>query len=280
MSDAVATLPPSNIGTREFDWDSWAMGPTAKAAGAWQSEKGFTFLDLIDVLNPLHHIPIISSIYPAITGDKIGLAPRLMGGALFGGPLGLLLGGLSAVFEDITGRDTVGHVVAMIRDVAGGSSKFEQMAGVDTGPASDASESPETVAPPVSETIAPRVVPVEPRAVAAPGAMLDRFVFFGPTAAAEAGQPPMDRLQQPRVIRNFDAAQARRVEAAAARPTSMAPSAPRSAAPAQASSPPATQQPGQASPDAVAQAMVRALDKYDALARAKRSESRAVSISE
>ena len=34
-------------------------------------EAEFTFDDLIDVINPLQHLPIVSTIYRAITGDEI-----------------------------------------------------------------------------------------------------------------------------------------------------------------------------------------------------------------
>ena len=34
-------------------------------------KDGFTFLDFLDVINPLQHIPIISSVYRSITNDSI-----------------------------------------------------------------------------------------------------------------------------------------------------------------------------------------------------------------
>ncbi|GEM_PF-3510910 len=51
-------------------------------------EDGFSFDDLIDIVNPLQHIPIVSSIYRKISGDVIAPAMKIAGGALFGGPLG------------------------------------------------------------------------------------------------------------------------------------------------------------------------------------------------
>ena len=44
--------------------------------------------NLVDVVNPLQHIPVVSSIYRRMTGDQISGAAMIAGGALFGGPLG------------------------------------------------------------------------------------------------------------------------------------------------------------------------------------------------
>ena len=52
------------------------------------------------MINPLQHIPVVSSIYRAITGDEISPAARLAGGALFGGPIGLAGAYVSGVVED------------------------------------------------------------------------------------------------------------------------------------------------------------------------------------
>ena len=51
------------------------------------SNDGLTFGDIIDVINPLQHIPVVSTIYWELTGDKISPAARMAGGALFGGPI-------------------------------------------------------------------------------------------------------------------------------------------------------------------------------------------------
>lgn len=51
-------------------------------------KDGLTFADVLDMINPLHHIPLIGSIYRKLTGDTIDPAIRIAGGALFGGPIG------------------------------------------------------------------------------------------------------------------------------------------------------------------------------------------------
>ena len=62
-------------------------------------EDGFTFGDIIDIVNPLQHIPIISNIYRKITGDVIAPAMEIAGGALFGGPLGAAMSAVTTAFR-------------------------------------------------------------------------------------------------------------------------------------------------------------------------------------
>lgn len=68
-------------------------------------KDGFSFWDLIDIINPLQHIPIVSSIYREITGDKINGFARIAGGAVFGGFIGAAIGGANAIAAQETGSD-------------------------------------------------------------------------------------------------------------------------------------------------------------------------------
>lgn len=87
--------------------------PAARGVPAW-GEDGFTFGDLIDVVNPLQHIPFVSWAYRALTGDKIAPAAKVDGGTLFGGPLSLALSAVDATLLHQTGRDTGSTVVALL----------------------------------------------------------------------------------------------------------------------------------------------------------------------
>ncbi len=51
-------------------------------------KDGLSFRDLLDLVNPLQHIPGVSQLYRKLTGDEIKPAMALAGGALFGGPIG------------------------------------------------------------------------------------------------------------------------------------------------------------------------------------------------
>ena len=95
-------------------------GDAASGAGASKLWAGAepSFHDVLDALNPLHQIPIVSSLYENATGDTIGFLPRLVGGALFGGPLGFGAALASGLFEQATGK-TPGE--SLIAAFSGGS---------------------------------------------------------------------------------------------------------------------------------------------------------------
>ena len=79
-------------------------------------EDGFSFLDLIDVVNPLHHIPVVGPLYRDITGDVIDLLPQITGSTLFFGPIGAGLAAVDVVLKEITDSDTGDHILAMLRN--------------------------------------------------------------------------------------------------------------------------------------------------------------------
>lgn len=87
---------------------------TPTATGKAAQDDGLGFGDLVDALNPLQHLPGVSSIYRHVTGDDISLPARLAGGFLFGGPAGLLGSAAMAAFESITGDDPLGHVASLV----------------------------------------------------------------------------------------------------------------------------------------------------------------------
>ncbi len=81
-------------------------GPGFKPFG----DDGLTFADVIDIVNPLQHIPILSTFYRKLTGDTIDPAIRIAGGALFGGPLGALASTLAVAVNEV-GRVPVDEVI-------------------------------------------------------------------------------------------------------------------------------------------------------------------------
>ena len=90
--------------------------PTAKQSflsRLW-GEDGFSFSDILDTLNPLQHFPIVSTLYRAFTGDAIAPAPRVLGDALFGGPIGAATGAINAALKYLSGKDAGEHVLAML----------------------------------------------------------------------------------------------------------------------------------------------------------------------
>jgi len=89
-----------------------ATAPTG--AHAWE-EPEFSFADVLDIINPLQHIPILNRVYRAISGDTIGTAAKIAGGTLFGGPLGLVAALVDNAIEDATGKDVADQILAFLK---------------------------------------------------------------------------------------------------------------------------------------------------------------------
>ncbi|OYQ19800.1 hypothetical protein CHR90_06680 [Elstera cyanobacteriorum] len=96
------------------------------------TDDGLTFADLLDTINPLQHLPIIAPLYREITGDTISPAARIIGGGLFGGPLGLVASMVDAAIEDGTGRDIGGNLVAMVKGDPLGKDAMQNIAKAKT----------------------------------------------------------------------------------------------------------------------------------------------------
>jgi len=88
--------------------------PDNGGQGQFWSGDAPSFKDILDTINPLQHLPVISTLYQKLTGDVPSSGANIVGGGLIGGPLGLL----SAVFNEIvktqTGKDIGGNILAMI----------------------------------------------------------------------------------------------------------------------------------------------------------------------
>lgn len=98
-------------------------GETAKTAGTKQKSGFGGFLSflgaILDIINPLQHIPVISTIYRNITGDEISPMARVAGDALYGGPIGAAVGLANVAVEHKTGKDIGGNVMAMFNKKSG-----------------------------------------------------------------------------------------------------------------------------------------------------------------
>jgi hypothetical protein len=77
-------------------------------------EDGFSFGDILDTLNPLQHLPIVSTLYRAFTGDAIAPAPRVLGDALFGGPIGAATGVVNAALKYLSGKDVGEYMLTLL----------------------------------------------------------------------------------------------------------------------------------------------------------------------
>jgi hypothetical protein len=98
-----------------------AADPSFKTALSYQMQEPvktkddeFGFYDLLDMVNPLQHIPIISHLYRKLTGDEIKSAPMIIGGAIFGGPAGAAGGIANVIVREETGTDIAGNALGFL----------------------------------------------------------------------------------------------------------------------------------------------------------------------
>lgn len=96
-----------------------SRGETVKTASTSAAKDGngdsdITFDDFLDVINPLQHLPIVSTIYRALTHDTIKPLERIAGDTLYGGLWGFVSSVANVVFEKITGKDFGATALAML----------------------------------------------------------------------------------------------------------------------------------------------------------------------
>jgi hypothetical protein len=86
---------------------SAAPAPAARTGAA--NAHPFSFHDFLSAMNPLQYLPVVGTIYRAITGDVVSEPVReggsLLVSGLLGGPIGLITNIATTIVEKITGID-------------------------------------------------------------------------------------------------------------------------------------------------------------------------------
>lgn len=114
------------------------VSPGSSSGPSLWSQGGFSFKDLLDIVNPLQHIPVIGSVYRYLSGDEPSGGSRIVGDTLYGGPIGFGVSVVSSIFADPSGRDPGERVLAAVfgpsNDAGPGSSAVAaNQAGVSAG---------------------------------------------------------------------------------------------------------------------------------------------------
>jgi hypothetical protein len=139
---------------------------------AGTDDDGFSFDDFLDMVNPLQHLPVISTLYREMTGDEMEPAARIVGGAIYGGPIGAGISVAEAILEQATGDDLGGHVMSLLQSS-------------DTPPTMTAATTRENAGPPAQST---------PITADAPGALASAPL---PSLSAEAFNALLTSPEEP-----------------------------------------------------------------------------------
>jgi hypothetical protein len=113
----AADAPPAN-----------ALAYADQPGGANQPQE-FGFGDLLDIVNPLQHIPVVNEIYRHMTGDTIRPISNIVGGALYGGFAGAALSLGDTVVQYETGKNTADNMVALVTQGKGPSFRDHPTSG-------------------------------------------------------------------------------------------------------------------------------------------------------
>jgi hypothetical protein len=92
---------------------SEAVTVTATKTGGGDGESFFHHI--LDVVNPLQHLPVIGTIYRAITGEHIGPVEKIAGDALYGGLWGAVTSVADVAFEAVTGKSVEDTALAWLK---------------------------------------------------------------------------------------------------------------------------------------------------------------------
>jgi hypothetical protein len=173
MTLSTATAPSANADRVTTETPAADAGHHLKVFA--HGDDSPSFKDLIDIINPLQHIPIINTIYRELTGDEPGAVSRVAGGALYGGVIGLALASADTAFADTTGKDVGETIWAYLNgDEDGASGSGTQVAKDDKAP--QGSAAPQTA----TATASPSAQTATAQTPAAPGTEPPAPVSAGP----------------------------------------------------------------------------------------------------
>jgi hypothetical protein len=176
MSTALALSPTS--------LSAPVMAGTAKHS----ADDDFTFDDLISIVNPLQHIPVVSTIYRSLTGETIKPFERILGDTLYGGVWGCVSAVANVVYQDVTGKDFGQTVLDFAKDEILGNDDDAQTATASNA-APDSSSTTNTTAAATAASInsSASTATAQPASLPAPA----------PTPAPSVANGPPKTLQTP-----------------------------------------------------------------------------------
>jgi hypothetical protein len=142
MSDVTAAAVPAA-----------AQAPPARSFW-WKEASGFSFHDLLDIINPLQHLPVIGTVYRWLTGDEPGNVARVIGDGIYGGPIGLGTSLVNVALENKQGQDLGEQALTMLFGPGNGEPTTAVAAATPT-PAPAAAPAANTAPPPAPPPAVP-----------------------------------------------------------------------------------------------------------------------------
>ena len=165
--------------------------PDSEVLAAEPSSEEFGFADLLDVINPLQHLPLVSTFYREVTGDEIKAPARILGGLLFGGPTGFVASIANAISEEVSGRDLGETALAFLfgEDQA---SEPDVAAAVDAGIEPAAAPGAAADRHPPIPAATPAALGADSAAVAIPASVTRGNGQVPPVELLEPGEAPLN----------------------------------------------------------------------------------------
>lgn len=196
--------PPSAAGERRLrgidlyaEGNSFAEpdGSDSALEGLFGAD-GIGFRDLLDIVNPLQHLPVVGTLYRAVTGDALAPGSRILGGTLFGGIGGFIVSLVNAVIENETGSDLGEKALALFQGDGAPHRNLAESGRIATaaadGPAAAEAPLPLPLPLPPSPGSARRAFPIFAGPPQAPAKTAGRMAAGAPDPAATAN--PMEAL--------------------------------------------------------------------------------------
>ena len=163
-----------------------------------EGEERYGFADMLDLVNPLQHIPLVSNLYRALTGDEIKAPVQVVGKLIYGGPIGVMGGAVMAAVSQAMDGNPVDEVMVAAVDQVRGDDPYVALAKADEPDQAPEGEAAATLA--ADGAKAPgtaAIVPASASTATGPlegRAALDAFLLD--LAAAQA-QAPESRPPEP-----------------------------------------------------------------------------------
>lgn len=169
-----------------------AFGMSTEDPGVqpYRQEGDMSFGDFLDIINPLQHIPVVATLYREVTGDTISQQSRVMGGFLYGGPLGGMGAVVNVMVEDASGKDIGDQLLSAMS----GNSSTPAAQRLSSQPIAltPQGEAAQKLAAQQAAVAAQQAQPAIQAPAAAPGPVSGKTVSAAQTAENPASQPPVN----------------------------------------------------------------------------------------